>query len=99
VTAKKVWIVCSGGWPTRGFGRRRLSFPGAKTNGDWRRATASASILLRVLRCKSARKSVGSYGGWRRREVKRIWRSEPSVPDTIVGGGCAVAELWREISL
>jgi hypothetical protein len=58
---------------------------------------ASGPILLRVLWCKSARKTMGSYGGRRRSEVKRILRSGPSVPDTIVGGGCAVAELRRAI--
>jgi hypothetical protein len=36
---------------------------------------------------------------WRRKEEKRIWRSRPSVPDTIVGGDRAVAELRRGIAL
>jgi hypothetical protein len=66
-------------------------------NDDWRRATASGPVLLWDLWCKSARKTVGSYGGRRRSEVKRILRSGPSVPDTIVGGGRAVAKLQRAI--
>jgi hypothetical protein len=98
-TAKKTWTTYRKGRRTRGLGRRRLLFPGATMNSDWRRAMASGPILLRVLRCKSARKTVGSYGGQRRSEVKRILMSGPSVPDTIVGGGRAVAELRREISL
>jgi hypothetical protein len=68
-------------------------------NDDWRRATASGPVLLRVLWSKSARKAVGSYGGWRRSEVRRILISGPSVPNIIVGSGRAVAELRREISL
>jgi hypothetical protein len=90
---------CGRGRRTRGLGRRRLSFPGATMNDDWRRATASGPVLLRVLWCKSARKAVGSYGGWRRSEVRRILMSGPSVPNIIVGSGRAVAELRREISL